>query len=166
MRLVVSTQTSSFKVICRLSSAAPAGPNASTSPIEAVSVAILHEGRFLLVRRGRAPAKGLYAFPGGRVEAGETREQAVIREALEETGAQLANVAHVVDLEIPAENADRIEFVLSVHSASYAGGTVVAGDDADAAVWVTVDEMEQLPLAGSVLEIARQLAAEIKTAQS
>jgi len=149
-----------------LSSAAPAGPNASTSPIEAVSVAILHEGRFLLVRRGRAPAKGLYAFPGGRVEAGETREQAVIREALEETGAQLANVAHVVDLEIPAENDDRIEFVLSVHSASYAGGTVVAGDDADAAVWVTVDEMEQLPLAGSVLEIARQLAAEIKTAQS
>lgn len=120
----------------------------------------------LLVRRGRAPAKGLYAFPGGRVEAGETREQAVIREALEETGAQLANVAHVVDLEIPAENDDRIEFVLSVHSASYAGGTVVAGDDADAAVWVTVDEMEQLPLAGSVLEIARQLAAEIKTAQS
>lgn len=131
-----------------------------------MSVAILHEGRFLLVRRGRAPAKGLYAFPGGRVEAGETREQAVIREALEETGAQLANVAHVVDLAIPAENDDRIEFVLSVHSASYAGGTVVAGDDADAAVWVTVDEMEQLPLAGSVLEIARQLAAEIKTAQS
>lgn len=134
--------------------------------MQAVSVAILHEGRFLLVRRGRAPAKGLYAFPGGRVEAGETREQAVIREALEETGAQLANVAHVIDLEIPAENDDRIEFVLSVHSASYAGGTVVAGDDADAAVWVTVDEMEQLPLAGSVLEIARQLAAEIKTAQS
>jgi 8-oxo-dGTP diphosphatase len=134
--------------------------------VQAVSVAILHEGRFLLVRRGRAPAKGLYAFPGGRVEAGETREQAVIREALEETGAQLANVAHVIDLEIPAENDDRIEFVLSVHSASYAGGTVVAGDDADAAVWVTVDEMEQLPLAGSVLEIARQLAAEIKTAQS
>lgn len=134
--------------------------------MQAVSVAILHEGRFLLVRRGRAPAKGLYAFPGGRVEAGETREQAVIRETLEETGAQLANVAHVIDLEIPAENDDRIEFVLSVHSASYAGGTVVAGDDADAAVWVTVDEMEQLPLAGSVLEIARQLAAEIKTAQS
>lgn len=131
-----------------------------------MSVAILHEGRFLLVRRGRAPAKGLYAFPGGRVEAGETREQAVVREALEETGAQLANVAHVVDLAIPAENDDRIEFVLSVHSASYAGGTVVAGDDADAAVWVTVDEMEQLPLAGSVLEIARQLAVEIKTAQS
>lgn len=128
-------------------------------------MAILHEGRFLLVRRGRAPAKGLYAFPGGRVEAGESRKQAVIREALEETGAQLSNVAHVVDLEIPAENEDRIEFVLSVHSASYAGGTVVAGDDADAAVWVTIEEMEQLPLAGSVLEIARQLVTDGKMAQ-
>lgn len=131
----------------------------TTPPLRAVSAAIRHEGRFLLVRRGRAPARGLYAFPGGRVEDGETLEEAVRREVMEETGARLAEVTHLVDLDIAAENGDRIEFVLSVHSARYAGGEIVAGDDAEAAAWLTVAEMERLPLAASVLEIARSLSA-------
>jgi 8-oxo-dGTP diphosphatase len=124
-----------------------------------VSVAILHDGKFLLVRRGRPPAKDLYAFPGGRVEAGESRKEAVIREAMEETSATLADIVHIVDLEIPAEDADRIEFILSVHAARYAGGDIIAGDDAAEAVWVSIAEMEQMKLAGSVLDIARDLAA-------
>lgn len=130
----------------------------STAPARAVSAAILHDGRFLLVRRGRAPAKGLYAFPGGRVEQGETLEQAVQREVMEETGALLGPVGHVVDLDIVAEDDEnRVEFVLGVHAAAFAGGEVKAGDDAEAVVWVTVDEMERLPLAAFVLEVARQL---------
>lgn len=130
----------------------------TATPLRAVSAAILHEGRFLLVRRGRAPARGLYAFPGGRVEDGETLEEAVRREVMEETGALLAEVVHLVDLDIAAEDGDRVEFVLSVHSARYAGGGIAPGDDADAAAWVTVEEMERLPLAASVLEIARRLS--------
>lgn len=132
----------------------------TAAPLRAVSAAIVHDGRFLLVRRGRAPALGLYAFPGGRVERGETLEQAVRREVMEETGALLATVEHVVDLDIAAEDdGARIEFVLSVHAAAYEGGEVRAGDDADAVAWVTLAEMERLPLAAFVLDIARQLAA-------
>ena len=132
----------------------------STNPARAVSAAILHKGRFLLVRRGRAPALGLYAFPGGRVEPGETLEQAVRREVSEETGARLGEVRHVADLDLVSEHdTKRIEFVLSVHAATFDGGTIEAGDDADLAGWFTIEEMAGLPLAGSVLEIARQLAA-------
>ena len=46
---------------------------ASDEPISAVSVALVRGDRILLVKRGRAPARGLYAFPGGRVEEGETQ---------------------------------------------------------------------------------------------
>jgi 8-oxo-dGTP diphosphatase len=131
------------------------------SPLSAVSAAIFHDGRFLLVRRGRAPAKGLYAFPGGRVEEGESLADAVRREVMEETGATLAGVDHMVDLDIAAEDdTGRIEFVLSVHVAGFAGGEIAPGDDADAVAWLTVEEMAGLPLAGSVLEIARQIAEE------
>lgn len=130
-----------------------------TVPTRAVSVAIRDGERFLLVRRGRPPAMGLYAFPGGRVEAGERLDQAVAREALEETGASVADIRHLIDLDIMAEDGTgRVEFVLSVHGATYAGGDVIAGDDAAEALWVTLEEMASLPLAGSVLEIARQVA--------
>ena len=43
-------------------------------------------GRLLLIKRGHEPGKGLWSIPGGRVEPGETDEQAVIREVREETG--------------------------------------------------------------------------------
>lgn len=131
------------------------------APVRAVSAAIYHQGRFLLVRRGRPPALGLYAFPGGRIEAGETAAEAVRREVSEETGARLTQVEHIVDLELAAEHDHRrIDFILSVHVAGFAGGEIVAGDDAAAVAWVTLDEMARLPLAGSVLEIARRIAAE------
>jgi len=128
----------------------------TAGPTRAVSAAVFHDGRFLLVRRGRAPAKGLYAFPGGRVEPGETLAAAVRREVAEETGATLGQIEHLVDLDLASEvDGGRIEFVLSVHRAEYAGGEVIAGDDAEAVAWLSVAEMERLPLAGSVLDIAR-----------
>jgi 8-oxo-dGTP diphosphatase len=130
----------------------------AANPTRAVSAAILHEGRFLLVRRGRAPARGLYAFPGGRVERGETLEDAVLREIAEETGARISNVRHVVDLQLSSETRSGVvEFILSVHAADFDGGVIVAGDDAETAAWYTLDELETLPLASSVLDIARQI---------
>lgn len=134
------------------------------SPIRAVSVAIYHDGRFLLVRRGRAPSLGLYAFPGGRVETGETLEEAVRREVIEETGALLTDVTHFVDLELASElKTGPIQFILSVHQAGFAGGEIIAGDDAEAAFWFTINEMTELPLADSVLEIAQRIC---RTAQT
>lgn len=131
----------------------------TTQPQRAVSAAILHEGRFLLVRRGRPPGAGLYAFPGGRVEAGETLDQAVRREIGEETGARLGAVRHLIDLQIAAEDkTGRIEFLLSVHAADFAGGRLAPGDDAAGLAWYTLEEMARLPLAGSVLEVARRVA--------
>src|SRR5712691_10819704 len=43
-------------------------------------------GRLLLIKRGHEPGKGLWSVPGGRVEAGETDQEALVREVREETG--------------------------------------------------------------------------------
>jgi ADP-ribose pyrophosphatase YjhB (NUDIX family) len=50
--------------------------------------AVVHDalGRLLLIRRGHAPSAGLWSVPGGRMEAGESEAEAVVREVAEETG--------------------------------------------------------------------------------
>lgn len=51
--------------------------------------------RILLVKRRTVPFKGYWALPGGRVEAGETVEQTVIREVKEETGLDVEIVEKI-----------------------------------------------------------------------
>ena len=59
-------------------------------PRLAVSVGVWHAGRILLVQRAKPPMDGLWTFPGGHVEPGETAADAVRREAMEETGLDVA----------------------------------------------------------------------------
>ena len=58
------------------------------TPEVCVGAIAVEEGRLLLVRRGHGPAAGEWSVPGGRVEAGETLAEAVVRELLEETGVE------------------------------------------------------------------------------
>ena len=60
-----------------------------TRPQIAVSAAIFRDGKVLLARRARSPAKGFYSLPGGRVEFGESLHQALSREVDEETGLKI-----------------------------------------------------------------------------
>ena len=54
-------------------------------------IAVLHEGKILAVRRAADDfLGGSYELPGGGVDAGETLEQSVARELLEETGLKLS----------------------------------------------------------------------------
>lgn len=122
--------------------------------IPAVSVALRRGERLLLVRRGREPAKGLLAFPGGRVEPGETLEDAARRELFEETGLTADGFAvhGVLDLESATVGA---VYRLTVFRATHVSGEPVAGDDAEEAGWFSLDEMAALPITASTLSAAR-----------
>ena len=52
--------------------------------IEVVATIIHQEGRILATQRGYGEWKGMWEFPGGKMEAGETEEQAIVREIREE----------------------------------------------------------------------------------
>ena len=54
-----------------------------------VAAVVEHDGKFLLVEE-RAMGRRVFTQPGGHIEAGETPEEAVVREALEETGCTVA----------------------------------------------------------------------------
>lgn len=119
--------------------------------------AIVHDsaGRLLLIKRGRPPGRGLWSLPGGRVEPGETDEQAVTRELREETGLSIRPGALVGRVERPAPAG---VFEIFDYAGVVAGGTLRAGDDAAEADWVGPAEFAGLAERGElVAELAETL---------
>jgi 8-oxo-dGTP diphosphatase len=125
--------------------------------IPAVSVAVLRNRSIMLVRRGRAPSKGLYAFPGGRVEEGEALEEAARRELMEETGIAVGDLVRLRELLIDSRNDSGSVYLLTVFGARHLEGEPVAADDADEAAYFDLAEIERLPLTDSTLEIVLEL---------
>lgn len=91
-------------------------------------------GRILVIRRGQEPARGAWSLPGGRVEAGETDAQAVVREVAEETGLIVAVGELVGRVDIPAP--DGGVFDIRDYAAVAVGGELRPGDDATDVAWV------------------------------
>jgi ADP-ribose pyrophosphatase YjhB (NUDIX family) len=100
-------------------------------------------GRLLLVRRGREPGAGLWSIPGGKIEPGESRAEAVVRELSEETGLPVLVGAHVGTVERAAPDDD--VFVIHDYRAELAPGanpeSARAGDDAADVGWFTPEEV-------------------------
>ncbi|MEA3020742.1 MAG: 8-oxo-dGTP diphosphatase, partial [Actinomycetota bacterium] len=57
-------------------------------PTVCVGAVAIDDGRLLLVRRRNEPGMGSWSVPGGRVEPGETLQEAVVRELAEETSIE------------------------------------------------------------------------------
>ena len=135
-------------------------------PIVGVGAVIVDDGRVVLVRRKYEPLKGHWSLPGGMVEVGETLEVALTREMLEETGlsVDVGPVIEVFDrITRDEERRVRYHFVLVDYLCWPAGGTLRAGSDVDAAIWVdpaTLAEYTLTEKATSVIQRALTLARE------
>jgi 8-oxo-dGTP diphosphatase len=129
---------------------------------QSASSAILErEGRFLLIRRRNPPAADLFAFPGGRAEAGETPAETALREFQEETGIAAHDPVLFATYDLRPEAAsDENHFFLSVFLVKAdASSEAIAADDAADPGWYTVEEIRQLRVPASVLDCAEKLAA-------
>jgi len=119
--------------------------------IACVGAIVLDDARrILLIKRGQAPAMGMWSIPGGRVEPGESHEAAVVRELLEETGLIGAVVREVgtVHRDAPSGGTYEIrDFLLSV-----VGGVLRAGTDADDAAWLTRADLDVLPCSPGLVD--------------
>jgi 8-oxo-dGTP diphosphatase len=131
-------------------------------PILAALAVVVRGGDVLLVRRANPPDAGLWGFPGGKVEFGESVTAAAERELLEETGVRAAarQVFAAVDVVERAEDGlPRLHFALIAVLCEWIEGEPVAGDDALDACWTPVASLEfALPLSRDVARIARQAA--------
>ncbi len=131
-------------------------------PVVGVGAVVLDGDRVLLVKRGHAPLKGQWSLPGGGVETGETLEQAVAREVLEETGItiEVGPIVEVLD-RISRDVEGRVEhhFVLIDFVARPSGGLLRSASDADDAAWVTLTDIPRYEVAPVTLTVIRKAAA-------
>jgi 8-oxo-dGTP diphosphatase len=124
-------------------------------PFVTVDALIELAGGVVLVTRSNPPLG--YALPGGFVDYGESLETAVRREAMEETGLELEDLAQLHTYSDPSRD-PRFHTITTVFSAR-AEGSPRAGDDAAAVRVVPVDELEGLHFAFDHLQVLRDWRA-------
>ena len=125
-------------------------------PILAVSAAIIRDGKVLIVRRARPPAKGVHTLPGGGVEVGESLVEAVVREVQEETGLAVEPVALAGYREAIARDGEgRVErhFVILPFAARWIAGEPVLNEELSEAKWLHPSELEGLNTTQGLAEI-------------
>jgi 8-oxo-dGTP diphosphatase len=108
------------------------------------------EGRLLLIKRGHEPGAGLWSLPGGRIEAGETDAEALVREMREETGLEVQVGRLIGAVRRPAQGGDVLD--IRDYAASVIGGTLTPGDDAADARWVDITELNSLAITDGLVE--------------
>lgn len=108
------------------------------------------DGDILLVKSWKW--LGCYSMPGGKVEKGETREAAFVREVKEETGLEVRDVqfAMAQDSIFSPEFYKPNHFVMNNFVARLAPGygkkDVILNDEADEYVWVSPSEARNMSL--------------------
>lgn len=132
-------------------------------PKPAVSAVIVRDGEILLVKRGCEPNMGLWSLPGGSIELGETLQEALAREVLEETSLEVepGDIAGVYDVIV--KDGDTVTFhyvIISLFAKIIFGEPAAASDAADLG-WVKLEDVSNYPTTAGLVERLRAFGLDI-----
>ncbi len=132
------------------------------APRLAVGAVVIHQHRVLLVLRGKAPAKGMWAVPGGSVNLGETLQAAAEREILEETGLQVKAGEIIYAFEkIERDEAGRVKYhyvILDLRAEPLDPfQPLTPADDVVEAGWFSLADLEHLPVSDTTLTLLQRV---------
>lgn len=117
------------------------------NPTITVVAAALVDGESKVLLQQRAPGRhmeGLWEFPGGKIEEGETPEAALVRELAEELGIEVSPASLTPCAFASAPSGGRHLLLLLYVCRKWKGSPQPL--DASALQWVRTAEMQQLPM--------------------
>ncbi|MDK7742836.1 (deoxy)nucleoside triphosphate pyrophosphohydrolase [Helcobacillus massiliensis] len=125
-------------------------------PLVVVAAAIQRNGAFLCARKAPGTANaGLWEFPGGKVDPGETDAAALIREIREELGCSIT-VGDRVSATVTPGRRRAVE--LRVYTCALTGDAPTSSTDHDAMQWVHPSDLPHLAWAPADLDAVRILS--------
>ncbi len=133
-----------------------ADSNRPARPVLGVSIAVFREGRVLLASRTKPPFTGAFSLPGGHVEAGETLEQAALRELFEEVEVTARIVGFNQNVEtIRWAHAHQLSkhFVIASFVGIWLSGEGRASPEVGSILWATPEEVRRLTTTPGIPDI-------------
>ena len=124
--------------------------------IRVVAAIIMHEGKVFATQRGYGEFKDGWEFPGGKIEDGETPQDALIREIKEEldTEVEVGELLDTVEYDYPKFHLSMDCFICEIKSGN------LTLKEHEAAKWLTketLDSVEWLPADQALVEKIRAI---------
>ena len=122
--------------------------------IEVVGAAIIKEDKVLVMQRSnQMTLPGMWEFPGGKVEANETEQEALIREIKEELSVTINILDYINEA---SYDYDFGTVQLKVYTAEIISGQIALEEHSDGK-WVTADELKNIDWAPVDIPAAKAL---------
>ena len=138
-------------------------------PVVGVGGVVIENGRTLLIKRGSEPLLGQWSIPGGTLEIGETLQEGVARELLEETGliVEVQDMIEVFDRIFtehgPKSSGDparpKYHYVIVDYLCERRGGEAKAGSDVTDIAYAVEEELEKFHLTSTAERVLRRAFA-------
>jgi ADP-ribose pyrophosphatase YjhB (NUDIX family) len=138
-------------------------------PVVGVGGVVIENGRALLIKRGSEPLLGQWSIPGGTLELGESLQQGVARELLEETGLEVRVLDMIeafdrIFLDPAAANPDgrsrpRYHYVIVDYLCERLAGEAQAGSDVTDIAYATEQELEKFQMTSTAMRVLRRAFA-------
>jgi 8-oxo-dGTP diphosphatase len=140
-------------------------------PLVGVGGVVIDNSRALLIRRASEPLRGEWSIPGGMLELGETLEQGVARELLEETGLQIRvlELIEVFERIVYAPNGGsagddggerpRFHYVIADYLCERVSGEHAAASDVTDVVFANEEDLDKFRLTETALRILHKAFA-------
>jgi ADP-ribose pyrophosphatase YjhB (NUDIX family) len=138
-------------------------------PVVGIGGVIIDQGRTLLIRRSSEPLRGEWSIPGGTLELGETLEDGVARELLEETGikVRVIDLIEVFDriyaddgtIATHAEKKPRFHYVIVDYLCERISGEPRAGSDVTNVALALEEELGKYQLTETATRILKKAFA-------
>jgi 8-oxo-dGTP diphosphatase len=138
-------------------------------PVVGIGGVIIDSDRALLIRRGSEPLRGEWSIPGGTLELGETLEEGVTRELLEETGikVRVLELIEVFDriygedgtIAVQVQKKPRFHYVIVDYLCECIAGEPRAGSDVTEVAFAREEELANFHLTETATRILKKAFA-------